>query len=71
MLGLFGDLLIMDNIHGFTFYDYHAINVILVDNTLYSQFDAIGLIQSDSTDSYRKLFDLVRSGVALSDHQGS
>ena len=61
MTGLFGDLLIVDNIHGFTSYGYHAINVTFVDNTLHSQFGVIELIQGDNTESYRKLFDFVRS----------
>ena len=33
MVGLFGDLLIVDSIHGFTSYGYHVINVTLIDNT--------------------------------------
>ena len=51
MLGLFGDLLIVDSNHGFTSYGYHVINVTLVDNTLCSQFGAIGVIRSDSKES--------------------
>ena len=70
MLGLFGDLLIVDSIHGFTSYGYHVINVTLVDNTLCSQFGAIGVIRSESKESYRKFFDFVKSEVCLSDHQG-
>ena len=63
MLGLFRDLLIVDSIHGFTSYGYHVINVTLVDNTLCSQFGAIGLIMGDSKESYMKLFDFVKSEV--------
>ena len=65
MLGLFGDLLIVDSIHGFTSYGYHVINVALVDNTLCSQFGAIGVIRSDSKESYRKLFEFVKSEVCF------
>ena len=49
VLGLFGDLLIVDSIHGFTEYGYHVINVTLVDNTLHSQIGAIGLCLHDDS----------------------
>ena len=63
VLGLFGDLLIVDSIHGFTPYGYHVINVTLVDNTLHSQIGAIGLCLHDDTVSYTKLFEFVQSKV--------
>ena len=65
MLGLFGDLLIVDSVHGFTSYGYHVINVTLVDNTLCSQFGAIGLIMGDNQVTYNKLFDFVKSEVCF------
>ena len=70
VLGLFGDLLIVDSIHGFTKYRYHVINVTLVDNTLHSQIGAIGLCLHDSTDSYAKLFEFIRARCSSSGNQG-
>ena len=57
MLGLFGDLLIVDSIHGFTSFGYHVVNVTLVDNTLHSQIGVIGLCSHESTESYTKFFE--------------
>ena len=37
----------------------------LVDNTLCSQFGAIGVIRSESKESYKKLFDFVKSEVCF------
>ena len=53
----------MDNIHGFTSFWCHVINVSLVDNTIHSQIGVIGLCSHEITESYTKLFEFIQSKV--------
>ena len=61
MLGLFGDLLIVDSVHGFTSFGYHVMNVTLIDSTFHSQIGAIALCMHETTESYVKLFEFIKS----------
>lgn len=63
LLGLYGDLLIVDSIHGFTNFGYHVINVTIVDSNLKSQFGAIAIVASDCQRSYETLFQFIKDNV--------
>lgn len=63
LLSLFGDLLIVDSIHGFTDYNYHVINVTIVDSFYKSQFGAIAITSTEAKDSYVKLFEFIKKNV--------
>ena len=63
LLGLFGDLLIVDTIHGFTNFGYNVINVTIVDSNLKSQFGAIAIVSRDCQRSYETLFQFIKDNV--------
>lgn len=65
LLGLYGDLLVVDSIHCFTFKKYHVINVTIVDNNCKSRYGAIAISMSDSTSAYFTLFEFLKKNVSF------